>query len=205
MKVNLTIGIPVWLDRVFAWPAMWYRKRKYGYSYRRINLGEGEWTIVDADVYYRLGNFKWVISGNGTKLYAARFVKIASGQAKMVRMHRELMNFPKGFLVDHKNCNSLDNRRENLRLATRSQNMYNKSKTKKKTSSRFIGVCYNKSRRKWEVRIYCQRRKIWLGRFDSEIDAAKAYDLAAIKYHGEFAHLNFPVEDYVNEKAVVAQ
>jgi hypothetical protein len=102
------------------------------------------------------------------------------------------MDAPADRLVDHRNNDGLDNRRDNLRLATRSQNMYNKLKTKSKTSSRFIGVSFDKSRRKWEARIYYQGRKIWLGRFDSEIDAALAYDEAARKYHGEFARLNFP-------------
>ena len=191
---TVQIKVPNWLDLFFAWPVMFYRRLKYGYSYRRIYLGEGEWTILDQQDYYRLGDLKWTISGNGRKFYAARFVKIGPGKTKTLRLHREIMNPPPGLLVDHKNGNGLDNRRTNLRPATRSQNMYNKPKTKSKTSSRFIGVCFDKSRRKWETRIYYQKRKIWLGRFDSEIDAARAYDRASIKYHGEFARFNFPEE-----------
>jgi hypothetical protein len=189
----MEIKVPDWVDRICAWPVMWYRRRKYGYDFRRIDLGDGEWTIVDADVYYRLGRFKWSAAGDDGKMYAARILrKTECGRIKTIYLHREIMNFPKRLLVDHKNCNSLDNRRDNLRLATCSQNMYNRSKTKSKTTSKYVGVTYGKDRHKWEVAIYCQKRKIWLGRFDSEIDAAKAYDEAARKYHGEFARLNLP-------------
>jgi hypothetical protein len=190
MNVNLTIGIPVWIDRICTWPVMVYRQCKFGYSFRRIDLGEGEWTILDAVDYYRFGSLKWTINGNGRKFYATRFVKIGPGKTKTLRLHREIMQAPKDLLVDHKNGDGLDNRRTNLRLATRSQNMYNKPKTKSKTSSRFIGVSFDKGRRKWETRIYYQKRKIWLGRFDDEIDAARAYDKAALEYHKEFARLN---------------
>lgn len=114
----------------------------------------------------------------------------------MVSMHREIMNHPKGSLVDHRNTDPLDNRRSNLRLATHSQNMSNRKKMKIKTSSQYIGVSFEKSRGLWVTTIRNNNKSIWLGRFDSEIEAARAYDAAAIKYHGEFARLNFPREDY---------
>jgi hypothetical protein len=101
------------------------------------------------------------------------------------------MNPPRGFLVDHKNLNTLDNTRTNLRLATRSQNMFNRNKIKSNTSSRFRGVCFDKRRKKWCAYITVEGKRIWLGTFDNEIDAAMAYDAAAKKYHGEFARLNF--------------
>ncbi|MGA2173232.1 MAG: AP2 domain-containing protein [Sedimentisphaerales bacterium] len=191
MKVNLTIGIPDWLDRICVWPVMWYRRRKYGYDYRRIYLGEGEWTIVEQEDYYRLGNLKWCISGNGSKFYVARNVKAGPGKTRVVLLHREIMNAPRGIVVDHQNRNTLDNRKANLRLVTQSQNQYYKVKTKSKTTSRFIGVYFEKRTGRWAAKIKYRGNGKWLGRFDNEIAAAKAYDEAAKKYHGEFARLNF--------------
>ncbi len=191
MKVNLTIGIPSWLDRICAWPAMIYRRWKYGYSYRRIYLDEGLWTILDAKDYYRFGYFKWCIGGDKDKFYAIRGQRIGPADLKIVRLHRLIMDAPKGLLVDHQNGDSLDNRRSNLRLATRSQNQYNKRK-RKNTTSRFRGVYFQKDHRKWAAYIVEAGKKIFLGYFDSEIEAARVYDGAARKYRGEFACPNFP-------------
>ncbi len=192
MFTKLTISIPVWLDRLCAWPVMWYRRRKFGYDFRRIDLGEGWWTILDAEDYYRLNDFKWSIGGTGNKFYAVRGTKTGTERAKIVSLHREIMKPPAGLLVDHRNGFSLDNRRENLRLATHSQNQFNKAKTCSKTSSRYIGVYFEKCSGLWVVQIKHRRKRIFLGRFDSEIDAARAYDAAAQRYRGEFARLNFP-------------
>ena len=57
MKAKLTIGIPVWLDKICVWPVLLYRLWKYGYTYRRIYLGEGLFTLVDSADYYWLNNF----------------------------------------------------------------------------------------------------------------------------------------------------
>jgi hypothetical protein len=191
---TIQIKVPNWLDKICAWPVLAFRLWKYGYSFRRIDLGEGVWTIVEPQDYYRFGCLKWTINGNGIKFYAVRYVKIGPGKTKTLRLHREIMNPPAGLLVDHRNLDSLDNRRANLRLATHSQNQCNKSKTKSKTLSRFVGVTRDKNRSKWEARLKHHGKKIWLGRFSSEIAAARAYDKAAIKYHKDFARLNFPQE-----------
>jgi hypothetical protein len=111
----------------------------------------------------------------------------------MLYMHREIMNPKDSRFVDHKNCDSLDNRKSNLRLATRAENNCNRRKIKN-TTSRFIGVNFYKPTSNWDCRITYQGKRIRLGKFDNEIDAAMAYDAAAKKYHGEFARLNFPSE-----------
>jgi hypothetical protein len=109
----------------------------------------------------------------------------------------------KGRVVDHRNNDGLDNRRANLRPATQSQNMINRPK-KPNTASKYRGVRWDKSRNLWysEIHFRYKGRRIrkFLGRFKNEIDAAKAYDEAAKKYHGEFARLNFPSEAKVPEK-----
>jgi len=190
MKVHLL----VWLDRLCAWPVLLYRFCKVGCTFRRIYLGEGIWTILDEEDYYRLRSFKWIVHGSGRSgenLYAVRFKLVEPYKTTLVSMHREIMKPTDNRFVDHINCNSLDNRRSNLRFVTRTQNGQNRRK-KKNTTSRFVGVNFSKPESKWRCRISYQGKRIQLGRFASEIAAARAYDQAAKKYYGEFARLNFP-------------
>jgi len=194
MKVNLTIGIPVWLDKIFAWPWLIYRMWKYGYTYRRIYLGQGEWTILDVEDYYRFGHLMWTLGGDRRNFYAVTSIKNKKGEIQIVRLHRLIRKAPKGRLVDHRNCNGLDNRSENLRIATRSQNVCNRRK-RKNTSSRFLGVSYYKAYKNWTAKLQHHGKDMWLGYFKSEIEAARAYDKAAKKYHKEFARLNFPEDE----------
>jgi hypothetical protein len=220
MKVRLTIGFPDWLDKFCAWPLTAYRQWKFGYAFRRIRLtdlsseaprspalwgvakakSEGKFTIVDPDIYYRLNSFDWLCSGRDDNLYAARVIRTPTGRLNTILMHKEILKAPPGLLVDHRNTDSLDNRRSNLRLATHSQNSCNSRRDKSNTYSRYRGVSFSKRKGKWFAAIRVNGRKLWLGYFDNEEDAACAYDSAARMYHKEFAKLNFPKEIELSPK-----
>jgi hypothetical protein len=194
MCTKVTVTVPNWLDRFCAWPVTAYRQLKYGYTFRKIYLGEGRFTIVDPQDFYWLNYFNWVPKGSGNRSYAVRLVS-DTDHIKFLSMHRAIMGSPAGLQVDHRNRNRLDNRRANLRIATPSQNQFNKGKTTRKTSSCYVGVTFVKSIGRWKAQIMLDGKTIFLGYFDSEIEAAKAYDAAAKKYHGEFACLNFLEKD----------
>lgn len=146
--------------------------------------------LVDDDDYTKLmQGYRWYADKYG---YAVRNVWQEDGTRTTSFMHREIIGAKKGEEADHRNGNIHDNRRENLRLCTRSQNNANRHKIPLH-SSRFKGVGWEKGRRKWQVRIKHQGKRIWLGYFDSEEAAAKAYDAKARELFGEFAATNNPV------------
>ena len=101
-----------------------------------------------------------------------------------------LLRWLKPTMVDHINGNGLDNRKENLRFCTNGQNIaWGK---KRKGASKFKGVSWYTNRKIWVSKLKSNGVNYFLGYFEKENDAAKAYDIAAMKYHGEFARLNFP-------------
>jgi hypothetical protein len=119
-------------------------------------------------------------------------------------LHRFIANPPDGFIVDHINANPLDNRRFNLRVCTYKENAANSAgirfRGKNKTSSRYKGVSATKevkSVNMWKAYFRCSAGHYNLGSFFTEEDAARAYDIAAILENGEFAYVNFPIEDYL--------
>jgi len=113
------------------------------------------------------------------------------GKRTVVFMHRFIMGVDKNQIVDHINGNGLDNRRENLRICTRAQNQRNQKKhSTPGLTSRFKGVSLRPFGR-WATRIQVNKKQLNIGSFDTEIEAAKAYDKAAKKIHKEFCRLNF--------------
>lgn len=153
-----------------------------------IPLTRGNVALVDAGDYRWLRQWQWSYLSSG---YACRGEK-NSGKQHMVLMHRALLNAPDGSYIDHINGNRLDNRRCNLRIVTPQQSAYNTRKRKSATG--FRGVTKHpdpKRSRPYQARIRAEGKHLRLGWFETPEDAARAYDEAAIRLHGEYAVLNF--------------
>jgi len=128
----------------------------------------------------------WVTKTNSNNYYAITII-----DKKYHYMHRLIMG-EGPYLCDHKNKNGLDNRRCNLRKSTKSQNTQNSRKYKRPTSSKYRGVYFYKAYGKWSSSIRVNTKRVFIGYFKDEEEAARQYDKNAIKYFGEFASLNFP-------------
>jgi hypothetical protein len=149
-----------------------------------IPLTQGYFAIVDADDYENLSQYKWHAGVKGDRCYAYR----KKGK-KLIAMHREILNAPTGMHCDHINHNGLDNRKANLRLCTPQQNLFNQ-RPHRNSTSRYKGVYWSGEKKKWRAEIKHNGRKIHIGYFDYEADAAIAYDDYAAELFGEFAWLN---------------
>lgn len=149
--------------------------------------------LVDEDDYEYLAQFKWHLHSAG---YA-----ITSIKGKKKYMHRLILSAKKGEIVDHANHNTLDNRKENIRICTHRENLRNSRNFGGR--SKYRGVTeYKRSKYKWAASIVTEEGALNLGYYYTEIEAAYAYDLAAKKYFGEFALINdVKVENFVPYKS----
>jgi len=156
-----------------------------------IPLTQGKFAIVDDENFDRLNANKWcAMRDKSTRsFYAVRNSPRVNGKSRLILMHREVVNAEARFDVDHRNHNTIDNRLDNLRVCTTSQNAAN-SRVRKDNSSGCKGVHWHKQSCKWHARLAVSGKRLHLGYFDSKEDAASAYDAAALELHGEFALTN---------------
>jgi hypothetical protein len=145
-----------------------------------ITLADGREAFVDTDDLELVAGRNWWAESRGYP---------TCGVGVLPRM---ILPPPPGYVVDHIDRNRLNNRRGNLRLATRHENSRNRSKAPGK-SSEYMGVSLRSDRGTWSAAIRVGGRRIKLGTFKDEVSAALAYDHAAARHFGEFATLNFPV------------
>jgi hypothetical protein len=157
---------------------------------REIPLTQGQVALVPDEWFEELDRHHWTATWRGKTFYAYRNARSQDAPcANTIWMHRVILSAPKGIRVDHKDGNGLNNVPPNIRLAPNGGNEQNRGKLSTNTSG-FKGVHWCNFTNRWRSQIWLADKKIELGRFDDIADAARAYNAAAIKYHGEFAHLN---------------
>jgi hypothetical protein len=151
---------------------------KYNQCILNIN---GDEIIIDEELFYEIIKYKW---HKRQKYYRGEV------NGKRIGLSNFVMSYFGDDIIDHINSNPLDNRKCNLRIVTVQQNAMNTS-SKKNKSSKYIGVCLCKKTKKWIAKIVFSGKRIYLGAFDDEIEAAKARDVATKKYFREYGKLNF--------------
>ena len=153
---------------------------------KEIKLTQGKVAFVDDEDYDFLTQWKWYYHNGYAKRHGPR------PKRPMIYMHRvilERMGFTDFEECDHMNRDGIDNRKRNLRPATRQQNVCNRGRLRNNTSG-YVGVAWHKDAEKWHARIMINGECLSLGLYENKEDAARAYNKAARKYHGEFAVLN---------------
>ena len=152
---------------------------------KKVPIHRSSYAIIDDEDYIEISKYKWRADGFGYPITNLKIGKMWT----TISLHRLLMNAKNGEQVDHKNRNILDNRRNNLRKCDNAQNRQNKG-VQSNNSSGFKGVYFHKRDKKYRAKLMANGKIVLEKCFDSKIEAAKAYNEAAKKYHGEYAFLN---------------
>ncbi len=216
----IKVYVPEFIYWIAVRPVLVYRKIRYGFAFRKITLSQGKFAMVDEKDYRELCQYKWYATNQRGHFYAARndpstprlrraglstprlppIRDARGGRAGATKkrgrhlvwtMHREILKCPKEMVIDHINHNGLDNRRVNLRMVTAQQNSWNVKKPRGKFSSKYKGVSFDKRSKKWTAAIFYKGKRIYIGQFDDEETAGRAYDLKAKELFKEYACLNF--------------
>lgn len=160
----------------------------------RVTLSSGGYAWVDATDLPVVEGYRWHITRkrNG-KVYAQANIRAVDGGRTTIFMHRLVLGLQPGDPeVDHRDHNGLNNCRSNLRLAGVKNNSANRRKQSTSSTSRFKGVSRRSDTGQWRAYIQVEGRQVRLGVFESEMEAARAYDVAALEAWGSFAALNLP-------------
>ena len=159
---------------------------------KKILLTKGMYALVDDADHEWLNRYKWYAKKSNKTYYAVRQQRVSKHKQATVLMHREILGLKQGDPRegDHRNHNGLDNQRNNLRIADKAQNQQNRTE-RRNSYSKYKGVSWNKRDRKWQVYIGLGGKSKYVGYYEDEKEAARAYDAEARKYFGEFANTNF--------------
>lgn len=149
---------------------------------------KGYMALVDDEDYELVSKYNWYVCDR-SKTRKTLYAEAHDGKNKRLRMHRLIMGNPDGLFVDHIDGNGMDNRKENLRVCTASQNSMNRAAVSKNVFG-YKGVEKNGKSMRFSARIKVGGVRYYLGSFKTPKEAAEAYNEAAKKHHGEFAKLN---------------
>lgn len=191
LPINLW-GHPVWSNRIrHSCRCLPFSPQFFGsFDMKKIELTQKQFALVDDADFEWLNQWKWFTHNKEYSDYAARSCRSSGDKRQTVMMHRVILELTDSLVYgDHKNGDGLDNQRHNLRSCTPYYNQGNRRKFTIGTS-RFKGVCWNSKRKKWQADIGHMRTTINLGFFNSENDAAIAYNKRAKDLFGQFAKLN---------------
>lgn len=151
-----------------------------------LNVG---FAIIDAEDLELVSGYHWYfLRASRGNAYAVANITKPDGRGALIYMHRLIAKTPEGKDTDHRDGNGLHNCKSNLRTATTAQNGYNSRVRINKRHSRFKGV--DKKNGKWRAQIRINGKKTHIGLFDTEEEAALAYDLVSFQYFGEYANNN---------------
>lgn len=153
-----------------------------------VPLTQGLVAVIDRIDGGLVGRLCWRASIDRRSRYAIADIVKGNGRKSVIGMHRLILSTPSGVQVDHVDGDGLNNRRSNIRICSPSQNHQNLRVSG--GTSRFKGVGWCRQKRRWRAQIKQDGHSFHCGYFASEIDAAKAYNVAASKRFGEFACLN---------------
>ena len=155
---------------------------------KKIPLTHGHYALVDDEDYDELMKYSWNARYNKSNRSFYACGKYRSKNST-IHMHRIIMDCVKGMVVDHINHDTLDNRKTNLRICTQGQNLMN-MQIGPKNKSGYKGVSWDKVNMKWKAQISVDNKNRSIGRFIDILDAARAYNKAALIHYGEYAFLN---------------
>lgn len=160
-----------------------------------IPLTRGKVAWIDDEDWELVSQYKWFARTAGSGIfYANTSLPRNLGNQRCLIMHRLIMNAQPGQIIDHRDGNGLNNQKENLRFCTQMENLQNKHVGY--GTSKYKGVAWYKAYSKWCAEITHNKKRISLGYFDTEEEAALAYNKAALELFGEFASLNFITPDF---------
>ena len=171
---------------------------------KTIELTQGYTALVDDENFKWLNQYNWCALHSGNNIYAYGRVN-----GKLILMHRLILGIENQleFQGDHINHDTLNNQECNIRIATNGQNQRNSKKRRtwggRPTSSQFKGVSWDGGSQRWRVAAKLNNKRIYLGRYNTEVEAARSYNKFAKEHFGEFARLN-KIEQPIKYKRIFA-